>query len=146
MRLNPPQRGSVIRYSYLWADERASGRDEGRKDRPALVLSLSVRAERAETECLVLAITHGAPLDPSGGVPLPMPVKRQLGLDHIASWIITTEANAFVWPGPDIRRVPGREPLTVVHGQVPRSVLVDAAVSFLRNRAGQRSRIVARPS
>jgi hypothetical protein len=33
----PPRPGSVIRYAYLWANENAVGRDEGRKDRPALV-------------------------------------------------------------------------------------------------------------
>lgn len=32
---------------------------------------------------------------------------------------VTTEANAFIWPGPDIRPVPGRTPTTMIYGRVP---------------------------
>lgn len=39
----PPQPGSVIGYAYLSADENAAGREEGRKDRPSLVLALAVQ-------------------------------------------------------------------------------------------------------
>ena len=34
----PPKNGAVIRYAYLWRDEKRRGLDEGRKDRPAAVL------------------------------------------------------------------------------------------------------------
>lgn len=144
MILSPPQRGTVIRYSYLWAHEQAAGRDDGRKDRPALVLALSVKVERSETECLVLAITHSPPENASSGLSLPAAVKRELRLDEADSWIFTTEANAFVWPGPDLRRVPDREPATVIYGRVPHRILVAAARSYLSNRARQRSSIVMR--
>ncbi|MGZ8287394.1 MAG: hypothetical protein ACXW27_17495 [Allosphingosinicella sp.] len=34
-------------------------------------------------------------------------MKKQLGLDGERSWIVVTELNRFIWPGPDIRPVAG---------------------------------------
>ena len=142
--MKPPERGAVIRYAYLWAGEEARGREEARKDRPALVLALSVRSDAGQTEVLVLAITHNAPENSMDGVILPPEVKRRLKLDQAASWIVTTEANAFVWPGPDIRPIPGRKPPGVVYGRIPESLLQQAARSFLANRRRQRAKMVFR--
>ena len=139
-----PERGSVIRYSYLWADENAQGQEEGRKDRPALVLALSVKEADGTTELLVLAVTHTPPVNADDVVAFPQDVKRRLGLDDAPSWIVTTEANAFVWPGPDIRPVPGRTPPTVIYGRVPDSLLRQVARSYLANRDKQRSRLIPR--
>ena len=139
-----PERGSVIRYSYLWADENARGQEEGRKDRPALVLALSVSVSDRTTEVLVLAVTHTSPANPADAVVFPQDIKFRLGLDDAPSWIVTTEANAFVWPGPDIRPVPDRTPSTVIYGRVPDSLLMQVARSYLANRDKQRSQSVAR--
>jgi len=139
-----PERGSVIRYSYLWADEKAQGQEEGRKDRPALVLALSVKEADGTTEVLVLAVTHTPPANAADVVAFPQDIKRRLGLDDAPSWIVTTEANAFVWPGPDIRPVPGRTPPTVIYGRVPDSLLRQVARSYLANRDKQRSRLIPR--
>ena len=144
MSLPPPERGSVIRYGYLWADESAAGQEEGRKDRPVLVLALSVREQIGTAQLLVLAVTHTPRADPDGAIPLPQAVKRRIGLDDAPAWIVTTEANAFTWPGPDIRPIPGRRPRTVVYGRVPNHLLRQVARSFLANRERQRSRLVAR--
>jgi hypothetical protein len=102
-----PPPGSVIRYAYLWADEQAAGGEEGRKDRPALVLALSVRSAGGEARLLVLVMTHTPSDDPWDAVPFPATEKLRLGLDDAPAWIVTTEGNAFIWPGPDIRPVPG---------------------------------------
>jgi len=139
-----PALGSVIRYSYLWADESARGQEEGRKDRPALVLALSVKETDGTTEILVLAVTHTPPTNAADGVALPQDIKIRLGLDDIPSWIVTTEANAFVWPGPDIRPVPGRTPPSVIYGRVPDSLLRQVARSYLANRDSQRNRLIPR--
>ena len=139
-----PERGSVIRYAYLWADESARGQEEGRKDRPAMVLALSVKKADGTTEVLVLAVTHTPPADPADAVAFPQDIKRRLGLDDIPSWIVTTEANAFIWPGPDVRPVPGRTPRTVIYGRVPDGLLRQVARSYLANRERQRSRLVPR--
>jgi hypothetical protein len=37
----------------------------------------------------------------------PALIKRQLKLDDVPSWVVLTEGNEFVWPGPDLRRLPG---------------------------------------
>ncbi len=95
MNLAPPERGSVIRYAYLWADEDAAGREEGRKDRPVLVLALSVNEQHGMTRLLVVAITHSPRTDPNDAVSMPREVKRRLGLDDAPAWIVTAEANAF---------------------------------------------------
>jgi len=113
MRLGPPRPGDVIRYAYLWADEHASGRSEGRKDRPAVVLALSVVAEAGEPRVLVLAVTHAPPRNPGDAVAFPGALKRSIGLDDRPAWIVTTEGNAFTWPGPDLRPVPRSIPRTV---------------------------------
>jgi hypothetical protein len=96
----PPERGSVIRYAYLWADENAAGQEEGRKDRPVLALALSVNQQDGATRLLVLPITHSPRTNPLDAVAIPSEVKRRLGLDDAPAWIVTTEANAFAWPGP----------------------------------------------
>ena len=140
----PPPPGSVIRYAYLWANEHGAGQEEGRKDRPALVLALAVRTEARETHALVLAVTHTPPRDKLDAVLFPEAEKRRLGLDDIPAWIITTEANSFVWPGPDIRLIPGRQPGTWNYGQVSSSLLRLVARAYLANRERQRARLVAR--
>jgi hypothetical protein len=144
LNLARPERGSVIRYAYLWADEHRRGREEGRKDRPALVLALSVRTDDGQSEILALAITHRPPSQPSDAIALPSAVKRRLKLDDDASWIVTTEANAFVWPGPDIRPIPNRTPPRVVYGRIPDALLSDVARSFLANRKRQRAQMISR--
>ena len=99
----PPQPGNIIRYAYLWTDEHQAGRDEGRKDRPALVLALAVRTDAGGTRVLVLAVTHTPPRDKLDAVAFPDAEKRRLGLDDVLAWIVVNEGNAFVWPGPDLR-------------------------------------------
>ena len=139
-----PERGSIIRYAYLWADENAQGREEGRKDRPTLVLALSVKAQEGMTELLVLAITHTPPASAGDAVILPQDVKRSLGLDDAPSWIVTTEANAFLWPGPDIRPVPSRTPATMIYGRISDNLLRSVARSYLANREKQRNQLIRR--
>jgi hypothetical protein len=142
LTLPVPTRGSVIRYSYLWFNENAEGREEGKKDRPALVLALTVREVLEETlDVLVLAITHTRPAAKGDAIPLPESVKRRLGLDDDEpSWIVTTEGNRFIWPGPDIRPVPGQHPPTVTYGKIPGDLLQQVAQSFLQNLKKQKQK------
>jgi len=140
-----PSPGSVIRYGYLWAGESASGREEG-KDRPALVLGLVVHSEAGETEILVVPVTHSAPQSPDDGVLFPLEEKRRLGLDDLPSWIITTEGNAFIWPGPDIRPIEGPLPGRLVYGRISDNLLRRVARSYLANRQRGIGRLVGRTS
>jgi hypothetical protein len=61
-----------------------------------------------------------APPDREGdAIEIPLETKKRLGLDSERSWIIITEANEFVWPGPDLRPVPGRDTSTIAYGSLP---------------------------
>lgn len=59
------------------------------------------------TRVTVLPITHTPPEDPSVCVEIPAETKNRLGLDSEPSWIVLSEGNEFMWPGPDLRPVPG---------------------------------------
>lgn len=107
MTLPEPQLGLVISYSFLWYDERRSGIEEGRKDRPCVIV-VSTRVDKSgETIVRVTPVTHSPPTDPDVAIELPVAVKRHLGLDDANSWIILNEYNEFTWPGYDLRPIPG---------------------------------------
>ena len=97
-----PVPGLVLRDSYLWAEEHRRGQEEGVKDRPCAVILVTAK-EDGERVVTVLPISHTPPADPKLAVEIPAPVKRRLKLDDERSWVILTEANRFIWPGPDLR-------------------------------------------
>ncbi len=114
-----PRPGLVIRYSYLWAREAAAGREEGVKDRPcAIILVVGHDADGSDI-VRVLPITHAPPADPADGLEIPAATKLRLGLDPERSWIVLTEANDFVWPGPDLRPSVNGDPSSAVYGMLP---------------------------
>jgi hypothetical protein len=80
------------------------------------VVVLAKIVEAGQTQLLVAPITHSEPA-PGEGVPIPPSVKQHLGLDDEPSWIVTTELNRFIWPGPDIRPAKGSE--TPLYGAIP---------------------------
>jgi hypothetical protein len=106
-----PQVGLVISYSYLWTEEAAQGRVEGRKDRPcAIVLALEAEAEKGKFKRVAVApITHTPPQDPNAAIEIPLRVKQHLGLDSERSWIVVSEFNVFTWPGYDLRPIKERD-------------------------------------
>lgn len=116
---NPPIAGTVLRYSYLWRREADQGRDEGEKDRPVALL---LAKAPGTGECLVCPITHTPPDDAATAIEIPAAERARLGLDNERSWIVVAEINAFVWPGPDLRPIPSRNPSTVIYGQVSKGL------------------------
>jgi hypothetical protein len=68
---------------------------------------LPVRTYQDETEVLVVAVTHSPLRSADDAVPLPDEEKKRLELDDQSFGIVKTESNAFFWPGPDIRPIPG---------------------------------------
>lgn len=125
-----PVPGHVIRYSYLWADEHSRGREDGRKDRPCVVvLSVESLAEGGEL-LTVLPVTHSPPSNPTLAIEIPHTTKARLGLDDERSWILVSEANRFVWPGPDIRFIPGTRSL--FYGELPAKLFETTQRQFLR--------------
>jgi len=123
-----PFPGLIVRYAFLWSDEARQGRDEARqgrmearKDRPCVVV-LAVRLEGSHRiRVRVVPITH-APQHPDRAVALPPKVKRHLGLDTDASWIVLDEANEFVWPGVDLRPVSRTRPGVWTYGVLPQEL------------------------
>ena len=96
-----PEPGLVIRYSYLWKREADLGQLEGQKDRPCVVV-LCVEEVDGQRVVTVAPITHAAPQDPVRAIELTANTRRRLGLDGEKNWIMATELNSFVWPGPDL--------------------------------------------
>jgi hypothetical protein len=61
MPLPEPEPGLVISYSYLWHYERNSGVEEGRKDRPCVILVAVERQPDGDTVVVALPVTHRPP-------------------------------------------------------------------------------------
>lgn len=112
-----PKPGLVIRYSYLWLSEADAGREEGVKDRPCAIVVV-VHDRGARKRVLALPITHSPPHD-GNSLEMPPETKRRLGLDERPSWIVLTEWNDFLWPGPDLRPLAGKGPESVSLGMLP---------------------------
>lgn len=110
----------------MWADEAEEGQEEGLKDRPVVVV-VATKVVGDRTQLFVAPVTHREP-DEGEGVEIPPPVKRHLGLDRERSWIVTTELNKFVWPGPDVRAVSGEGPL---YGAIPARLYEEMRVKIL---------------
>ena len=144
MRLpSEPTPGMVLRYRYLWTDEHQRGAEEGRKARPVVVV-LARAVVNGSLVVTVAPITHSVPRDAARAVRMPPTVKRRLGLDDEASWIVTDEVNAFVWPGPDLAPIGGDRADDTVFGTVPQRLLSAIAISIQSNR--ERLRLVKRSS
>jgi hypothetical protein len=101
-----PEPGLVISHAYLWHSEYEEGREEGVKSRPCVIV-ITVRGEGGKTVVTVAPVTHSPPAIPDTAVEIPQATKQRLGLDAARSWIVVTEVNDFVWPGPDLRPLPG---------------------------------------
>jgi hypothetical protein len=104
-----PEPGLVLNYAYLWHEEFRAGQEEGRKNRPTVIVLCATQSEDQATIVTVLPITHAAPKNEREAVEIPPAIKKHLGLDDDRSWIIITEGNEFVWPGFDLRKVPNKD-------------------------------------
>ncbi|MFO1103110.1 MAG: hypothetical protein U1E20_09430 [Methylocystis sp.] len=113
-----PQPGLVIRYSYLWERKAREGIEEGAKDRPCAIVLVLLREGDAPI-VRVLPVTHSEPADPADALEIPLPTKRRLGLDSDRSWVVLTEANDFIWPGPDLRPAVSGDLSSAAYGMLP---------------------------
>jgi hypothetical protein len=108
----------VISYAYLWAREHGRGTEEGAKDRPCAIVAARQLIEGREV-VTVVPITHTPPADPADAIEIPPALKVHLGLDDLRSWIVVTETNDFLWPGPDLRPRRGITPSRFDYGVLP---------------------------
>jgi len=137
-----PEAGLVISYAYLWRSEHRTGQDEGRKDRPSVIVLAIERAADHETTVIVLPITHSAPKDPASAIEIPAPVKRHLGLDEARSWIVVSEGNEFDWPGYDLRKIPGSDRYD--YGFLPPRFFAGVLAAFQAWNQANKGRVTSR--
>nr|WP_036292238.1 type II toxin-antitoxin system PemK/MazF family toxin [Methylosinus sp. PW1] len=138
-----PVQGLVIRYAYLWRAEHQRGREEGVKDRPCAVV-LATTTEDGEDVVTVLPITHSPPADSLFAVELPTATKKRLRLDGERSWVVLSEANRFVWPGPDLRPLPNAGAGSAVLGLLPYKFAEELRLRLLAHIKARRAHIVPR--
>ena len=138
-----PVAGLVIRYSYLWASEHARGQEEGVKDRPCAVI-LVTEDDAGESVVTVLPISHSVPAEPELAVEIPAVVKRRLRLDDDRSWVVLSEANRFIWPGPDLRPAAPGDPMSVAYGPLPYALFEQIRLKFLATLKARSVRAVRR--
>jgi mRNA-degrading endonuclease toxin of MazEF toxin-antitoxin module len=143
MALPAPVPGLVIRYAFLWRDEAAAGREEGAKDRPCAVVLVSSLRD-GDQVVTVLPITHTPPREPALAVEMPAGVKRRLGLDEDRSWIVVTDANRFVWPGPDLRPAFRGDLSSIAYGLLPRGLFVEVREKLARAIEARIAGVVSR--
>lgn len=107
---------------------------------------MTVLDEAGDTTVMVLPITHSPPANPADAIQIPAITTSRLGLDGERSWIVMTEANQFVWPGPDLRPISGRDRSTVGYGSLPPRFFAHVRDAFLerdqREKIGRVKRTV----
>jgi len=116
--LPTPVPGLVISYAYLWAREHKQGAEEGQKNRPSAIVAAKQVIGGREV-VTVVPITHSPPTNPADAIEIPTVLKAHLGLDDARSWIMVTETNDFLWPGPDLQPIPGTQPSRFAYGMLP---------------------------
>ena len=105
-----------------------------------MVVVIARMIEGDFTRLIVAPVTHSQP-QAGEGVAVPPAVKRHLGLDDEPSWIITSEVNQFIWPGPDIRPAKGAD--TPHYGAIP-ARLFDQVKAQIGQNAGDRNMAVTK--
>jgi hypothetical protein len=143
MPLPTPEPGLVIRYSYLWHREHEQNREEGEKGRPCAII-LTAFDEDGETVVTVLPVTHTPPQRADDAVELPLITKQRLGLDDARSWVVVTEVNRFIWPGPDLHPIPPVEAGQFDYGLLPPGLYRTIRERFLSCAKAQRLKVVPR--
>lgn len=144
MALPRPVPGLVISCSYLWHSESLARREEGRKGRPCAIVAAIRTEDSGVLRVLVLPVTHAPPQRVSDAVELPAHVKRRLNLDDARSWVVVSEWNDFVWPGPDLRRVPDKDGFSTAYGMLPPQLFETIRAAFLSHVQSQTATVVRR--
>ena len=121
----------VVRYAFLWSSEANAGRTEGRKDRPCVIVTAIRRVADGRFRVRVLPMTH-SPIEEARSIAIPAKVKRHLGLDADASWIVLDETNEFFWPGVDLRPISRSKPGVWTFGVLPTEIFEEIQAKLRR--------------
>ena len=144
MPLLKPEPGLVISYAYLWYDEERKGLEEGLKNRPCAIVLVAKEEHDGETLVTVVPVTHAPPARLDEAVDIPASTKERLGLDDQRSWILLSEVNRFVWPGPDLRPVPRSNPQRFDYGFLPPRLFGEIKQKLVEVYRNRRLRTVTR--
>jgi hypothetical protein len=126
-----PFPGMVVRYAFLWSSEARAGKTEGRKDRPCVIVAAVRPVGDGRLRVRVLPMTH-VPTEEARSIAIPAKIKRHLGLDADASWIILDEANEFFWPGVDLKPVSRSKPGVWTFGVLPQDIFEEIQTKLRR--------------
>lgn len=143
MSFPAPKPGLVIRYSFLWSHERDIGAEEGAKDGPCAIVVASRRHGDGDVRVIVSPITHQPPEDPLNSIEIPPRTCRALGLDGGRHWLRLDELNRFLWPGFDLRPIPGRE-RDYAYGMLPSRLFEQLRQGILARQAAKQVRLQPR--
>lgn len=135
--------GLVIRYSFLWSDEKDAGAEEGSKDRPCAIVVAAPRKDNGDIAMIVVPVTHARPDDPADSLEIPAAICRSLGLDGQGHWLRLDELNAFAWPGYDLRAIPGK-PGEYAYGMLPKPLFEDLRTAILARQKAKSQRVLRR--
>jgi hypothetical protein len=72
---------------------------------------------------------------------LPPATKARLGLDDQDSWVVTTEVNRFIWPGPDLRPLPGGD---LAYGHLPARMTRDIVQQIKESARDRALKVIGR--
>ena len=143
MSIPVPKAGLVIRYSFLWSHEKAKGADEAAKDRPCAIIVAAKNSENGDIRVVVAPITHEVPHDPSASLEIPPRVCSALGLDKQRQWLRIEELNSFMWPGFDLRPIPGTKG-RYEYGMLPRELFEALKQAILIRNNTERTKTLNR--
>ena len=143
MSLPIPKPGLVIRYSFLWSNEKAKGAVEGSKDRPCAIVVATRRAGGDDIDTIVAPITHQPPEEPTASMEIPAATCYSLGLDSGRHWLRLDELNRFTWPGFDLRPIPG-SPDKYEYGMLPPGLFQQLREGILARQKERAGRIISR--
>jgi hypothetical protein len=79
----------------------------------------------------VLPITRGPPEHPALAAEIPAKLKHRFQLHDVRPWVVLSEWNEFVRPGPGLRRLPGAADASFAYGMVPPGLFVTLRERFL---------------
>lgn len=132
--------GQVVLFEYLWAREAESGQMHGRKERPCAVV-ISTTDRTGAVRLFLAPVTHSPPTASGAAIEIPAEVKRRLGLDDEASWLVVTELNTTIVPAPEFRMTPDRQ---WAFGYLPQGLLARAVDAVRANATKKQLAIIDR--
>lgn len=134
-----PKPGLVIRFDYLWRDEQRRGQQDGRKDRPCVIVVATKEREDGSRRVMVCPTTHLPAQENQTAVEIPPKLARALDLDDDRMWIKTHELNSFIWEKDRIPvgmvKTPGGKWL---HGIVPYAIREEVLAQVRLNNQQRR--------